>query len=86
MYQLESKSGWLLDPTFGGSVPLWGSLSPGDVGFPKILEASDPSLPVDCLPDRSSFVQHVASDVLLKTAPKNPVLRQGGDRHQAGSS
>jgi len=59
---------------------------PGDVGFPEILEASDPSLPVDCLPDRSSFVQHVASDVLLKTAPKNLVLRQGGDRHQAGSS
>jgi len=56
MYQLESKTGWLLDPTFGGSVPFWGSLSLGDVGFPEILEVSDPSLHVDCLPDSMSLL------------------------------
>jgi len=32
MYQHEAKSGWLLDLTFGGSVPLRGSSSPGDMG------------------------------------------------------
>ena len=51
-----------------------------------VLDASDPSLPVDCLPARSAFQQHVDPDMLLKTAPKKLVLRQGGGRHQAGSS
>ena len=93
MYQHEAKSGWLLDPTFGGSVPLRGSSSPGDTGFLGFLEASDPSLPVDAMvfdhhlqPVRSPFIMHVDPDVLLKTAPKIHVLRQGGGRHQAGSS
>jgi len=93
MYQHEAKSGWLLDPTFGGSVPLRGSSSPGDTGFLEVLEASDPSLPVDAMvsdhhlqPVRSAFIMHVDPDVLLKTAPKIHVLRQGGGRHQAGSS
>ena len=70
MYQHESKSGWWLDLTFGGSDPLRGSSSSGDVGFLEVLEAADPSLPVDCLPVRSAVIQHVDSDVLLKTAPK----------------
>jgi len=69
--QLESASGWLLAPTFGGSVTLLGSSSPGDVGFLEVLDASDPSLPVDCLPARSAFQQHVDPDMLFKTAPKN---------------
>jgi len=56
------------------------------VGFLEVLEAADPSLPVDCLPVRSAVIQHVDSDVLLKTVPKNLVLRQGGGRLQAGSS
>ena len=86
MYQHESKSGWWLDLTFGGSDPLRGSSSSGDVGFLEVLEAADPSLPVDCLPVRSTVIQHVDSDVLLKTVPKNLVLRQGGGRLQAGSS
>ena len=82
MYQHEAKSGWLLDPTFGGSVPLRGSSSPGDTGFLEVLEASDPSLPVDAMvsdhhlqPVRSAFIMHVDPDVLLKTAPKIHVLR-----------
>lgn len=86
MSQLESDSGWLFAPTFGGSATLLGSSSPGDVGFLEVLDASDPSLPVDCLPARSAFQQHVDPDMLLKTAPKKLVLRQGGGRHQAGSS
>ncbi|RLN12258.1 hypothetical protein C2845_PM09G20430 [Panicum miliaceum] len=76
MYQHESMSCWLLDPIFGGFGPLPGSSLLGDVGFLEVLEASDPSLPVDCLPVRSVVTQHVKSDVLLKTAPKNLVLRQ----------
>ena len=56
------------------------------MGFPELLEAADPSLLVDCLLVRSAVIQHVDSDVLLKTAPKINVLRQGGGRHQAGSS
>jgi len=51
-----------------------------------VLVASDPSLPVDCLPARSAFQLHVDPDMPLKTAPKKLVLRQGGGRHQAGSS
>ena len=93
MYQYEEKSGWLLDPTFGGSVPLRGSSSLGDTGFLEVLEASDPSLPVDAMvsdhhlqPVRSAFIMHVDPDVLLKTAPKIHVLRQGGGRRLAGSS
>jgi len=93
MYQHEAKSGWLLDPTFGGSIPLQGSSSPSDAGFLEDLEASDPSLPVDAMvsdhhlqPVHSTFIMHVDPDVLLKTAPKNHVLRQGGGRHQARSS
>ena len=93
MYQHKAKSGWLLDPTFGGSVPLRGSSSPGDTGFLEVLEALDPSLPVDGMvsdhhlqPVRSAFIMHVDPDVLLKTAPKIHVLRQGGGRHQARSS
>jgi len=86
MSQLESDSGWLLVRTFGGSVTLLGSSSPGDVGFLEVLDASDPSLPVDCLPARSAFQQHVVPDMPLQTAPKKLVLRQGGGRHQAGSS
>jgi len=70
MSQLESDSGWLFAPTFGGSATLLGSSSPGDVGFLEVLDASDPSLPVDCLPARSAFQQHVDPDMLLKTAPK----------------
>ena len=53
----------------------FGSSSSGDVGFLEVLEAADPSLPVDCLPVRSAVIQHVDSDVLLKTVPKNLVLR-----------
>ena len=76
--------GWLLDPTF--SVPLPGCSLPGDVGFLEVLEASDLSLPVNCLPVRSMVIQHVDSNMLLKTAPKNHVRCQGGGRHQDGSS
>ena len=83
IYQHEEKSGWLLDPTFGGSVPLRGSSSPGDTGFLGFLEASDPSLPVDAMvfdhhlqPVRSAFIMHVDPDVLLKMAPKIHVLRR----------
>ena len=72
--QLESDSGWLLVPTFGGSATLLGSSSPGDVGFLEVLDASDPSLPVDCLPARSAFQQHVDPDMPLKTVPKKFVL------------
>ena len=50
-------------------------------------------MPVDAMvsdhhlqPVRSAFIMHVDSDVLLKTVPKIYVLRQGGGRHQAGSS
>lgn len=68
----------------GGSVPLRGCSLPGNVGFLEVLEASDPSLSVDCLPVRSAVTHHVDSDVLLKTAPKNHVRRQGGGRHQDG--
>ena len=56
------------------------------MGFLEVLEASDPSLLVDCLPVRSAIIQHVDFDVLLKTVPKNLVLRQGGGRLQDGSS
>ena len=74
MSQLSDLS-WLLVPTFGGSATLLGSSTPGNVGFLEVLEASDPSLPVDCLPVRSAFQQHVNPDTLLKMAPKNLILR-----------
>ena len=69
MSQLSDLS-WLLVPTFGGSATLLGSSSPGDVGFLEVLDALNPSLPVDCLPARSAFQQHVDLDMPLKTAPK----------------
>jgi len=92
-YKHEVDSGWLLVPTSGGSVPFRDSSSLGDLGFLEVLGASDPSLPDDAMvsghhlqPIRSAFVVHVGSDVLLKTASKIHVLRQGGGRLQAGSS
>ena len=75
----------MLVPTFGGSATLLGSSTPGNVGFLEVLEASDPSLPVDCLPVRSAFQQHVDPDMLLKTAPKNLVIRQGGSCIKLGA-
>ena len=77
MYQHESKSGWWLDPTFGGSDPLRGSSLSGNVGFLEVLEAADLSLPIDCLPVCSAVLQHVDSDVLLKTAPKKSCSSPG---------
>ena len=92
-YQHEVDSGWLLVPTSGGSVPFRDSSSLGDLGFLEVLGASDPLLPDDAMvsghhlqPVRSVFVVHVGSDVLLKTASKIHVLRQGGGRLQAESS
>jgi len=85
--------GWLLVPTSGGSVPLLGSLSLGDLGFLVFFGVSDSSLSDDAMVHdhhlqsvRSVFLVHVASDVLLKTVPKIQVLRQEGGRLQAGSS
>ena len=92
-YQHEVDSGWLLVPTFGGSVPFWDSSSLGDLGFLEALGMSDPSLPDNAMvfvhhlqPVHSAFVVHVGSDVLLKTASKIHVLRWGGGWLQAGSS
>lgn len=67
----------MLVPTFGGSATLLGFSSPGDVGFLEVLDASDPSLHVNCLPALSAFQQHVDPDMPLKTAPKKLVLRHG---------
>ena len=47
------------------------------MGFLEVLEASDPSLSVDCLPVRSAVIQHVDSDVLLKTVPKKSCSSPG---------
>ena len=82
-YQHEVDSGWLLVPTFGGSVPFWDSSSLGDLGFLEALGMSDPSLPDNAMvfvhhlqPVHSAFVVHVGSDVLLKTVSKIHVLHR----------
>ncbi|CAN6346342.1 unnamed protein product [Urochloa humidicola] len=92
-YQHEEDSGWLLHPTSGGSVPLRSSSSPGNLGFLEVLEASDSSLPDDAMvfdhhvqPVRSTVIMHVISICCSRRRQKNYVPRQGGGRHQAGSS
>jgi len=85
VYQHEVKSGWCLVPTyFGGSVPLQGTSSSGDLGFLAVLEASESSLSGDVMvnghllqPGRSVSTKHVRSDVLLKTATKKCVSSPG---------
>jgi hypothetical protein len=53
----------------GGSVPLRGDSSSGELGF--LAEASDSSVLGDVIsPGRSTFSKHVGFDVLLKTATK----------------
>ena len=74
MYQHELKSGWLL------ILPLVFLVH---VGFLEVLEASDPSLPVNCLPVRLAVIQHVDFDVLLKTMPKK--LCSSSGRRSASS-
>ncbi|CAN6214573.1 unnamed protein product [Urochloa humidicola] len=92
VYQHERKSGWLLDSTFGGSTPLRGPLSSGDLES-MTVEASDSSLLGNEMvddhlprPARSAVKKHVDVGVLHKTASKINVLRQGGGRLQAGCS
>lgn len=88
LYQYEVKSGWFLDPTnFGGSVPLHGESSSNDVGWLPVLVVPNSSMPSDAMVKnhlfqlgRSAFKVRVGLDMLLKTATKDYVLRQGGDR------
>jgi hypothetical protein len=85
VYQHEVRLGWCLVPTyFGGSVPLLGASSSGDLGFLAVLEASESSLSGDVMvnghllqPGHSASTNHVGSDVLLKTATKNYVSSPG---------
>ena len=66
----HEKSGWFSATTYvGGSVPLQGDLSSGELGL--LAKASDSSVLGDVFwPDRSVFVRHVIVDMLLKTATK----------------
>jgi len=81
VYQQEVKSGWLSAPAcLGGSFPLRGSLSSGEMEPLAILEASEFLLPVDAMVNghlfqlgHSASTKHVGFDVLLKTALKNYV-------------
>ena len=61
MSQLESDSGWLLVPTFGGSVTLLGSSSPGDCGIPGSLMRRIPR----CLSIVCRLVQRSNSMLIL---------------------
>jgi hypothetical protein len=73
VYQLEVKSGWSSVSTcFGGSVPLQGDLSSGELGFWSFFEASDSSLRGDAIlrSGCSAFTVHVRYDMLLKTTTK----------------
>jgi hypothetical protein len=86
------KSGWFLDPTnFGGSVPLHGESSSDDVGWLPVLVVPNSSMPSDAMVKnhlfqlgRSAFKVRVRFDILLKTATKDYILRQGGDRLRSG--
>ncbi|CAO2199603.1 unnamed protein product [Urochloa humidicola] len=66
----REKSGWFLGPTCsGGSAPLRGNSSSGELGF--LAVASDSSVLGDVFwPGRSAFSKHIKGDVLLKTATK----------------
>jgi hypothetical protein len=85
VYQHEVRLGWCLVPTyFGGSVPLQGALSSGDLRFLAVLETSESSFSGDVMvnghllqPGRSASTKHVGSDVLLKTAINNYVSSPG---------
>ena len=81
MYQHESKSGWWLDPTFGGSDPFRGSRHMAMWGFRSSLRRRIPR----CLSIVCWFVQRLYSMSILmcysRRCQKNLVLRQGGGRH-----
>ena len=78
-YQPEMKSGWLLVTTcLGGSVPLWGSSSSGELKLLQVLGASGSLWPNDVMaaghllqPDRSTTTKHVVFNMLLKTTTTN---------------
>jgi hypothetical protein len=66
----DEESGWFMAPTcLGGSVPLRGDSSSGELGF--LAEASDSWVLGDVISSgRSTFSKHLGVDVLLKTATK----------------
>jgi len=90
-YQQEMKSGWLLVTTcLGGSVPLWGSSSSGELKLLQVLGASGSLWPNDVMaaghllqPDRSTTTKHVVFNMLLKTATTN-FLSSPGRRLASG--
>jgi hypothetical protein len=62
----------------------WGDSPSVDLGYLSVFEASDSSLPGNVMasgrlfqPDRSVFLLHMGSDVLLKMAIKNCVSSSG---------